>query len=783
MATQAKFNTVLPHNTIQQGLNYTEISTVYANSVNTTGQAENVMTANDVELSLNTWSPGATASINIPASYKLLGNMYLKLRVKLSTLLSQPGDASSQTYKDIYDAYSGKALISGNVPPKLLCLNQYQGDHPTDDPPVLEYDDTSNVEEDGNAGWANRLLEKFSDGSIKGKTTALTGSLTTGLPMDISFLAYQLIKQFTWRIPGCDRLYIQGIRMLPVLLDKCPNEEEKQKLAMLSGSGHHLYSYNMTKGTASNLMVQWKRSIADIKTLGLTGDDQFLGGNNNDYNVVSSLQLIEDPEFVIYALLDLPWSTIDKDKHALYYPSHMTSSALELNIQFQDRDKMIVNPQGAYSGYQVDITAASLRFTYANVATLTYYKPPVYKMPCSLHYDFEFPINDFDQTPLASTNLLGLKNGEITQLLMFIHQAEGATAADVGANGGLTNSGTSMRFRWRNEPLKNIQVEYAGQIIWKGRDDGYDFMNQFDNRKAWSAFKMPSLVTSKFVLGDSERTLQIGEYVAGVNVLSDLVASQTAAGSHIFTGYDMSRAFSAVNPIYSSAGATSKNFINANDNAAKGINALISDFYRNRPTQDDGKGQLYQSTDTTAASNGYDISLIPLTNATYKLRYNNTGDYFNEDLYGIADYKKAIYDGPLFMSSGSLPFTKINRWHVPFPEKVLQTSTRGTAPSIFGNPVSVEANSYYCFGDTFHWTVIPVAEKIDQIRGPRDYALGADFKDSNLTVRFDGMDALKTSLFNSSVLTKAKAVKWNLHVVASITSAFIFNGDRAELMQ
>lgn len=765
MATQSKFNTVLPANTIQQGLIYSPISSIYANSINTLGQAENVMTANDVELSLNTWSAGSTASINIPASYKLLGNMYLKMTVKLSTLLLAPQPEDTATYHDLYRDFNGNGITFANTPSQIKVI------------------DSNN-----DATTADRAVP-FVTRNVG------VGTLNTGLPLDVNFLAYNLIKQLTWRIPGCDRLYIQGIRMLPTILDKCPNDEEKQKIAMMAGTGHHLYSYNMTKGTSRTLITQLKKpkNILDVNPL-VIGNKQFID-DFQEHCPTISVNRIDDPEFVIYALLDLPWSTVDKEKSGLYYPSHMTTSALELNIQFQDSQYMRVPAEDGYSGYKVDILSASLRFTYAAVATMTYYKPPIYKLPCSLHYDFEFPVEKFDSSADCRTNLLGLKNGEITQLLMFIHQAEGGTANNVLALSEISK-GASMRFKWRNEPLKNVQVEYAGQIIWKGSEDGYDFMNQFDNRKSWSAFKLPALISMKSVAGvDSQLHLGPGKmpYYLTPEPIVGFPNSQrwhnlddvNPAVHYTFAGLEQN--YGAYEDISSAYVLGSLDNYTDAQWPFKNASAATANLYFKYA----GSLPQYQNQTKTAVSNGYDVSAMPMFGVSprdqYYRKFVNAvqaaypGEDSVERHMGSDLYKRSILDGPLFPSSGYLPFTKVTRWHTPSaPVYYYETENLKDKPY---TDSMLQYNTTYHYSDCFHWTVVPVAEKIDQIRGPRDYALGADFKDSNLIVKFSGYDALKSSAQNSFVESASKDIRWNLHVVVSITSAFIFNGDKADLMQ
>lgn len=727
MATQAKFNTVLPSNTIQQGLNYTGVSSVYASKLNTLGQAENVMTANDVELSLNTYNPGSTASINIPASYKLLGNMYLKLTVSLRTLLNAPTNSDSQSYKEIYDASIGSdSLIFSNCPSVINTLTPFDETGPTRGTP-------NNVE---------------------------LGSLNTGLPMDINFLAYQLIKQFTYRIPGCDRIYIQGIHMLPWLLDKCPNEEEKTKLAIMSGSSQFLYNYNMKSGLMRQQVVNLKNTVTNYDLQPYIA--QAANGDPTEDNPNIILNSIENPEFVIYALLPLPWTTIDKEKNALYYPSHMTTSALELNIQFQDANYMKVPAETGYSGYQVVIKDASLRFTYAQVATLTYYKPPIYKLPCSLPYGFVFPVRDYHQADVCSVNLLGLKNGEITQLQMFMHQQSGGSFTETITNEDLKTTSGSMRYKWRNEPLRNVQVEYAGQIIWKGLDDNFDLMNQFDNRKGWSSFKFPSMLTTK-----TRQTAVPDSGSVGLNNIANGTLSSSfqrnALTSEYFPTYNR-----GVQP-------RARWVVNTGDVAnLTAFNAAITPH------------SLYYTSNDVSLSNFVDITNSDLSGYIAKGFLDEpTGGTVAGSLkseIGIGQYMRSLFSNSFYPSSSTLPFGKTTAWDTLYSGVTDGSVIFGFADATKCKAI-FDAFTGYNFGDQFYWTTIPVAEKIDQIRGPRDYNLGADFKDSNLIAKFSGYDSLRSTRANISVSELSKRVRWDLHLIISITSAFIFNGDRAELMQ
>jgi hypothetical protein len=450
----------------------------------------------------------------------------------------------------------------------------------------------------------------------------------------------------------------------------------------------------------------------------------------------------------------------------------MTTSALELNLQFQDAAYMKVPPETGYSGYQVSIKDASLRFTYAQVATLTYYKPPIYKLPCSIPYGFVFPVKDYQQNESCSVNLLGLKNGEITQLMLFMHQQTGGTVTETTTTDDLTATSASMRYKWRNEPMRNVQIEYAGQIIWKGIDDGYDFMNQFDNRKTWSSFKFPSVLTTKYVASNLiEQCAPIGlqlnwinrdnnddiVYAPGGTITRPFGAITNTAG-HYYPSYDRTVANHSLDKYFECDGNGPVNDFNARINPHSDL--------ANQPR--------------ISISNFVDISSSALGGSISRGQVSGTLTEVDREL-GLEQYTRSIFSNSFYPSSSTVPFGKTAMWTTPFP------GNQG-ATTMFGwNPVrSSEFFRFateYLFSDQFYWTTIPVSEKIDQIRGPRDYNLGADFKDSNLIAKFSGLDALKSTRANSYIMDLVENVRWDLHLIVSITSAFIFNGDRAELMQ
>lgn len=95
MAAETKLQTVLPGNTLKFAENFTPLSEVYAEKINCKGPLENYTIANDVQLTLNTYNWGATATTQIPKMYKFLNSIFLKLKVRVDVTLTAPGSGAT----------------------------------------------------------------------------------------------------------------------------------------------------------------------------------------------------------------------------------------------------------------------------------------------------------------------------------------------------------------------------------------------------------------------------------------------------------------------------------------------------------------------------------------------------------------------------------------------------------------------------------------------------------------------------------------------------------------
>lgn len=81
MSAQVRFNTVLPNNTIERAMDFTAVSQVYKDKTNIQGSLEHVFRSNDVYMSFPSVRLGDTTTIYIPPTYKLLGNVVLKIQM------------------------------------------------------------------------------------------------------------------------------------------------------------------------------------------------------------------------------------------------------------------------------------------------------------------------------------------------------------------------------------------------------------------------------------------------------------------------------------------------------------------------------------------------------------------------------------------------------------------------------------------------------------------------------------------------------------------------------
>ena len=81
MASDAKFRTVLPNNTMKGDVAFTPYAELYQEKTNYLGQREDFFWANDIQMSMSgSVNSNAIATAFIPPSYKLVGPTFVNFR-------------------------------------------------------------------------------------------------------------------------------------------------------------------------------------------------------------------------------------------------------------------------------------------------------------------------------------------------------------------------------------------------------------------------------------------------------------------------------------------------------------------------------------------------------------------------------------------------------------------------------------------------------------------------------------------------------------------------------
>lgn len=322
MATEAKFSTVLPNNTLKGAVNVTPVSYVYQERTNTVGPMENEFDANDVVLSFNTFSHGSTATVMIPPSYKLL--------------------------KDVYVIF--KIDYASNASPT---------DHPED------------------------------------------------------LVAYKIIENFMYRVPGCERMIFDG-GMIPFFwMDATENISKRVRLVEISGK----------------------------KTL------------KPSANTAAS--------YYLCAKLPLPCcSGYGAPKKPKPMPLHLQGEPLELLIKIRAKAECLSS--------LASISEASIYFNYSHLGAFAEYKNTTYKYMFDATYDYEYvspnavALNGEQSNATGTARrqvvMTGIRSGETPQLKIKIYEKD---------------SGNTKLYKGLK--IRNIQVYYAGQRIWAAENEMQEF--------------------------------------------------------------------------------------------------------------------------------------------------------------------------------------------------------------------------------------------------------------------------------------------------------------------
>lgn len=381
MATDAKFRTVLPNNSIKELMDFTPVGTVYSETSNTVGQRENFMWANDIELSLNGMASDRefTTTVHIPPSYQLQGPAFLEL-----------------VYEMTPDA------------------NPVPGDNVV--------------------------------------------SQTTYLRPKVDFAANHAVKEFAYRIPGCDRIFVKSENTAIRQIEQCDSAEKEQMLLSLSGRCGSSDNGHMGRGRHYSGNV-WEERPRD--------------------NAANAPNPKRSNSVVLYYMLPTPWSTpaaIGSAHQAHPYPAHLTTSPLEYYFNIR-APREVVEKAEFYSGrgipYDVNqgivLHKATLRFMYGAMAAPQEYRAVISKYPTTFTYDYHYSATSDDNK--LSFAFRGLRNGEIREMTLRV-------APEIFTNytGEVSNPYMAVK-------LKNLELTYAGQVIWKAPEfsqDAWQFC--FSNR-------------------------------------------------------------------------------------------------------------------------------------------------------------------------------------------------------------------------------------------------------------------------------------------------------------
>lgn len=175
---------------------------------------------------------------------------------------------------------------------------------------------------------------------------------------------YNAIDQIAFRVPGCERIIMEGYNLMPRLMDECENNEKRHELIRLAG-------------------------LASV-------DGPFVNTTRT-----------------YYALIPLPFSQIlcEGSNGAKPYPSHMTTEPLDVEIKWKVANTAF--PTGSI------INSATLIPYYTNLGSASAYKMKMYKYPMPLPYDYTYPVpvgNATERTVVLS----GFRNGECSQLRIML---------------------------------------------------------------------------------------------------------------------------------------------------------------------------------------------------------------------------------------------------------------------------------------------------------------------------------------------------------------------------
>lgn len=225
------------------------------------------------------------------------------------------------------------------------------------------------------------------------------GANATGILED--YFAYHMIKEIKWQLGGTEQFTIRGESLMHIIMEQCENQEKKDLLLDISGT-----------------------ACTSAANQGLEGKRKF------------------------YALLPLPWSTLESKKFGQSQyplPLHMLNDPLEIQITFRSAAECL----GGVQTTNWTFDKAVLNFEYAKVASPTHLKNTVYKFPFTCPFSFTYNVSGTSKD--VSIDLNSFRKAELKGISFTYVPAIKAT-----------------NFQYYNgNKVSDIVVSFNGQIIWK----------------------------------------------------------------------------------------------------------------------------------------------------------------------------------------------------------------------------------------------------------------------------------------------------------------------------
>lgn len=259
-----------------------------------------------------------------------------------------------------------------------------------------------------------------------------------------NFAAYNMLRQFAYRLPGCDRLYLENYNLPYKHIEDCETEQKVTRLLKLAGQKDETKYYSSQAANTANVRFGTSSSTGQDVTLTM--------------------------------LLPLPWcspATLGTSRAAKPYPAHLTTQPIELYFMLNDLAQVIQNYSPTSATTKWNLADVSISFLYGTFADPAQYKATKYFYATLMPFDHIYPIqwdgatqNTQGVLPTVDVPLRGLRNGEIREVLLHVGDQANAIPDP-----------------YSSYEIGQISLFYAGQKIWSTQQRQHDLMELlFDSR-------------------------------------------------------------------------------------------------------------------------------------------------------------------------------------------------------------------------------------------------------------------------------------------------------------